>query len=236
MDKIDFQEKKWGFVFGIIAMAAAIVEMIVNGICVSSVMSAIKDVFGTLVVVVVFYYMMKNAPKKPKNITEVLEKTIEDWGLDNAPLIFKAEGYISAQDSSYEQGFVLLQEPKSYPELIDITPDKPKWIDYAQYKSPKRLTGKFLDMPAYKTMTASNFDVLFVMEQTHFKNMENLDEIIKNIEKAVNNRHFDGIEKVNRIGNSYKLKISYKQITTDKEIEGFRDCLDFVLSLVKVIA
>ena len=53
---------------------------------------------------------MKNAPKKPKNITEVLEKTIEDWGLDNAPLIFKTEGYVSAQDT----GFVCFFENSFY--------------------------------------------------------------------------------------------------------------------------
>lgn len=235
MDKIDFQEKKWGFIFGVVAIVAAIFEMVVGGISISSVLGTIKDVFGTLVVVVVFYYIMKNTPKKPKNIADVLEKTIEDWGLDNAPLIFKTEGYVSAQDSNYVQGFVLLQNPKSYPQLVDITPDNPNWIDYAQYKSPKRLTGKFLDMPAYMTMTSSAFDVLIVMEQTHFKNLENIDTIINDIVKAVE-RKFDGKIKVNRIGNSYKIKLSYNQITTNTEIEDFRDSLDFVLSLIKVVA
>ena len=235
MDKIDFQEKKWGFVFGIVAIVAAIFEMITSGISVSSFFGTVKDIFGTLVVVVVFYYIMKNAPKKPKNITELLEKSIEDWGLDNSPLIFKTEGYISAQDSSYDQGFVLLQEPKSYPKLVDLAPDKPNWIDYAQYKSPKRLTGKFLDMPSYKTMTSSEFDVLFVMEQAHFKNMDNIDTIIADIIKAIEYR-FAGKLKVNRIGNSSKFKLQYNKIATDQEIEDFRDSLDFVLSLVKVVA
>ncbi len=233
MDRIDLQEKVWGFIFGVVAIIAAILEMIVNGFSVASVLGAIKDVFGTLVVVVVFYLIVMNRPKRPKNITDILENMIENWGLDNAPLIFKTEGYVSAKDSEYTQGFVLLQEPKKYPLLAGLTPDKPNWIDYAQYKSPKKLTGKFLDMPAYNIMTSSAFNVLFVMEQKHFQDRE-IDEIIRNIINAID-RKYDDLLKVERIGNSAKFKIVYKQICTVDDIEFFKDSLDFVLSLVKVV-
>lgn len=74
MDKIDLGEKVWGFIFGVIAIIAAVLEMFANGISTASILGAIKDVFGTLVVVVVFYLVIKSLPKKPKNITEILEK------------------------------------------------------------------------------------------------------------------------------------------------------------------
>lgn len=234
MDKLDFQEKVWGFIFGIVAIIAAIIEMFVNGISAASIFGTIKDVFGTLVVVVVFYLVMKNMPKKPKNLVGILERDIDNWGLDNAPLIFKTEGYVAAKNSSYTQGFVLLQNPRSYPLLASLTPESANWIDYAQYKSPKRLTGKFLDMPDYQTMTESDFDVLFVMEQKHFQDME-IDEIIRNIITAVTQK-FEGKIQVDRIGNSSKFTIKYSKINTVSDVEFFRDSLDFVLSLVKVVA
>ena len=53
MDKLDLQEKIWGGVFGIIAILAAIAELITGGISAASVFGTIKDVSGTLVVVVV---------------------------------------------------------------------------------------------------------------------------------------------------------------------------------------
>lgn len=234
MDKIDFQERKWGFVFGIIAMIAAVLEMIVNGISASSILGALKDIFGTMVVVVVFFLVIKNMPKKPKNLLEILETTVETWGLENAPLIFKTIGYTQSKDSVYTQGFVLLQNPKSYPELAGLLPEDPNWIDYAQYKSPKKLTGKFLDLPDYKTMTDNDFDVLFVMEQKHFKDIGN-DEFIRSVIAAINKK-YDSRLKATREGNSLKFKINYKRITTINDVEFFKDSLDYVLSLVKVIA
>lgn len=234
MDKIDFQEKIWGFIFGVIAIIAAISEMLVNGISAASVLGAVKDVFGTLVVVVVFYLVIKNMPKKPKNLLETLEKAIEDWGLDNAPLIFKTVGYVASKDSPYSQGFVLLQNPKSYPLLANLKSDSPNWIDYAQYKSPRKMTGKFLDMPNYETMTSSDFSVLFVMEQKHFQEMD-INQIITDITNAINQKYDNKIV-ADRIGQSAKFTIKYNRIVTTEDIEFFRDSLDFVLSLVKVVA
>ncbi|MGN0619588.1 MAG: hypothetical protein ACI4J7_11270 [Ruminiclostridium sp.] len=233
MDRIDLQEKVWGFIFGLIAIIASISEMIVSGISVSTVLGAIKDVSGTLVVVVVFYLVVKNMPHKPRNVTETLEKTIDEWGLNNAPLIFKTEGYVPSKDSLYSQGFVLLQDPKSYPTLVGITPESANWVDYAQYKSPKKLTGKFLDMPDYKTMTSSDFSILFVLEQKHFQNMD-MQSIIDSIVNAVN-RKYENKLKVDKVGSSSKFTIKYKRIVTTEDIEMFRNSLEFIMSLVKVV-
>ena len=78
MDKLDIKEKIWGGVFGVAAILAAIAEMIANGITLSSIFGAIKDVAGTLVVVVILIAFF-SANKKPKNIMEILENAVELW-------------------------------------------------------------------------------------------------------------------------------------------------------------
>lgn len=99
MDKIDFQEKIWGFVFGVIAIIAAISEMFVSGISAASVLGAVKDVFGTLVVVVVFVVVIRNLPKKPKNFREEFDKKIESVSEKYGSLIRKEELSVETQNS-----------------------------------------------------------------------------------------------------------------------------------------
>ncbi len=56
----DFIEDILGGVFGVIAVLAAIVEIFVNGISTPTVVAGVKDVFGTLVIVVLFFSVIKN--------------------------------------------------------------------------------------------------------------------------------------------------------------------------------
>ena len=116
MDKLEIKEKVWGGIFGVAAILAAIAEMIAGGVSTAGVFGMIKDVTGTLVVVVILITFFSEN-KKPQNIVEILETAVEAWGEANAPLVFKAEEYKAAQDSPYSQGFVLLQDPNRYVEL-----------------------------------------------------------------------------------------------------------------------
>ena len=235
MDKKDRDEKLWGGVLGAISILAAIAEMIINGVDLISILGAIKDVSGTLVVVVLLIAFVKSLPKKPKNLHEILEQSVENWGLDNAPLIFKAEGYVAAQNGAYAQGFVLLQNPKNYIALANrkLSQDNPEWKKYAQYGNGK-LTGKFLDLPSYQAMASSDFNVMIVMEQSHFRDMPEIDTVVNDIIAAINAR----VEKqvhAERIGKANKIRLSCKKIETTQDVEFFVDILDFVLSLIKVI-
>ena len=234
MDKMERDEKLWGGILGIIAILAAIAEMFINGPDAASFVGAVKDVSGTLIVVILLVAFLKNLPRKPKNLTEILEKAVEDWGLDNAPLIFKIEGYRAAQNSKCSQGFCLLQQPKSYIFLANknITPDSPEWLKYAQYGNGK-LTGKFLDMPSYEMMTKEDFEIVFIMEQSHFKNESTTLTNIEQIALAVGNRFKSTIKSSD--AKSYKLRLTYSKIETEQDVAAFVDSLDFVLSLVKVI-
>ena len=60
MDRNDFIEKILGGVFAVVAIIAAIAEIFVNGLSASTLIGGIKDVFGTLAVVVLFFAVVKD--------------------------------------------------------------------------------------------------------------------------------------------------------------------------------
>jgi hypothetical protein len=235
LNKEDFQEKFWGGIFGVIAIAAAIGEAFSNGISLPTILGAIKDVSGTLIVVVLLVAFIKQLPRKLKNTSEILEQHVENWGIDNAPLIFKAQGYVSANGSDYTQGFLLLQNPRNFASLSNLNPSSPDWIDYAKYGGGKKYTGKFIDLPDYKTMTEDTAKVQFIMEQSHFSKMPEINDIIDDIINSINVRYKD-IANASRIGTSYKFTVSFRKIVTAEDIKEFVEILDYVLSLVKVVA
>lgn len=99
----------------------------------------------------------------------------------------------------------------------------------------KKYTGKFIDLPDYKTMTENPAKVQFIMEQSHFSKMPEISKIIDDIIYSINIRYKD-IATASRIGSSYKFTVSYKKIVTAEDIDEFVGILDYVLSLVKVVA
>ena len=118
-ERKDWIETFIGGTFGAIAIIATIVEFALgdNG----AIAGMLKDIFGTAVVVVLLIMAMPK--RKPKNVAVVLEKCVEKWGADNAPLIFKAEDYIQAQNSAQTQCFLLLQDrtlPKHKGMCMDL--------------------------------------------------------------------------------------------------------------------
>jgi len=236
MDKMERDEKLWGGILGIIAILAAIAEMFINGPDAASFVGAVKDVSGTLIVVILLVAFLKNLPRKPKDLTEILEKAVEDWGLDNAPLIFKAEGYVAAKGTDYTQGFVLLQDPTKYVTLIaeNLNKESASWSSYARYENNSR-TGKFINLPSYKDMAQDKFDVLIFMEQAIFSKNKDINEIITKLASAITIRFQDRGISAERVGQSQKIRIKCKRIENNQDVAAFVDSLDFVLSLVKVI-
>lgn len=91
MDKFDFEEKVFGGIFGVVAIIAAIAEMFVNGISAASILGAIKDVFGTLVVVILLITVVKNLlPQKHKlSFEERLANALITWQQENSHMIVK---------------------------------------------------------------------------------------------------------------------------------------------------
>ena len=220
---------------GVIAIVAAIVEYMLgdNG----AIAGLLKDVFGTAVVVVLLIMAMPK--RKPKRLSELLEEKVEKWGISNAPMIFKTEGFVCAKEGKYTQGFVLLQNPSKYLTLLDLDKDNPDWHVYASYTSKQ--TGKFLDLPSYEEMVSNRFDILFVLEQKHFKEKEDIKQIITNMINAAENHFKKEIAaekiKVKRVGNSEKFTVEFTSAIGNKnDIDFFISVVDYILSLVKVIA
>lgn len=231
-EKKDWIETFFGGACGIAAIVAAVIEYRLgdNG----AVAGMLKDIFGTAVVVVLLLMAM---PKiKPWKLDKVLEKAVEAWGESNAPLIFKAEGYVQAKNTSQTQCFLLLQNPKrDYISLAmkELDKDSAEWKDYAKY-GKGHLTGKFLDMPSYKAMTEGDFEILLCMEQAHFKKMPEIDGIIEDLDSAIS-AHCGKKITSKRIGESRTIKLSCTQIKSYKDVEDFVERLEFILSLVKVV-
>lgn len=93
MDPLDLKEKIWGGIFGVIAILAALGEMIANGISAVTVLGAVKDISGTLVVVVLLIMVVKSLlPEKyEKTFSERMESAINQWRENNDNLIVKDE-------------------------------------------------------------------------------------------------------------------------------------------------
>lgn len=87
MDKFDFQEKVWGGIFGGIAIIAALAEMFINGIDAASIAGAVKDVFGTLIVIVLFITFIRQIPKKSKDFRGIFKAEMDKNIVKYSPLI-----------------------------------------------------------------------------------------------------------------------------------------------------
>ena len=99
MDKMDRDEKLWGGVLGIISILAAVAETFINGVDAASVAGAIKDISGTLVVVVLLVAFIKSLPAKPKNFRELFENNMNEMEQIYSPLIVKYVPKDSARES-----------------------------------------------------------------------------------------------------------------------------------------
>lgn len=91
MDKLDIQEKLWGGVFGVIAIVAAIGEMFVNGVNTASILGMVKDVSGTLVVVIVMVAVARLIvpTKRTLSFEEKMVQSLNKWIDDHSNMIVR---------------------------------------------------------------------------------------------------------------------------------------------------
>ena len=84
MDKETF----WGGIFGAIAIIATIVELFTSGFSLGNIASAVKDVFGTLVVIVLFIAVIKdNIPVTYKDFAKAFQAEMKQIEEKYAPVI-----------------------------------------------------------------------------------------------------------------------------------------------------
>lgn len=91
MNKLDIREKIWGGTFGVIAVIAAIGEMVAAGINTATALGAVKDVFGTLVVVVVMVAVVRllSTKKLSQSFEERLTSALTEWINEHSNMIVR---------------------------------------------------------------------------------------------------------------------------------------------------
>lgn len=95
MNRVDFEkfdafEKIGGGLLGVIAIGATIAELLLGGINAASVAGAIKDIAGTLIVVMVLLAALRQlVPKKAKDFKGVFDNEMDKVLLKYKPLIEK---------------------------------------------------------------------------------------------------------------------------------------------------
>ena len=88
MNRDDFIDKILGGIFAVVAIVAAIIELVLGDISTASVAACIKDVFSTLAVVVLFFAVIKD--KIPaKNFRTAFDNAMLDVSAKYSPLIRK---------------------------------------------------------------------------------------------------------------------------------------------------
>lgn len=90
------RETLFGGVFGVIAIVAIIVEMVLAGVSAESVTSAIKDIAGTVVSVMVFIIAIKHILKQfkeSKSFEDNLKNALDKWHDDHVNMIVRKEKY-----------------------------------------------------------------------------------------------------------------------------------------------
>ena len=90
MNRDDFIDKILGGIFAVVAIVAAIIELVLGDISTATVAACIKDVFSTLAVVVLFFAVIKD--KMPaRNFRQAFEREMVEISAKYAPLIRKEE-------------------------------------------------------------------------------------------------------------------------------------------------
>lgn len=103
MDKLDIQEKIWGGILGMIAIIAAIAEMFANGLNFASICGMIKDVSGTLVVVIVMVAVAKLITPNKQSVTfeEKLTGELDQWIADHSNMIVRTSRMSQGHENDY---------------------------------------------------------------------------------------------------------------------------------------
>ena len=90
------RETLFGGIFGVIAIVAIIVEMVLAGISAESVTAAIKDIAGTVVSVMVFIIAIKHILKQfkeSKSFEDNLKNALDSWRDDHSNMIVVNDKY-----------------------------------------------------------------------------------------------------------------------------------------------
>ena len=119
LKKID-TEVLLGGIFGIIAIGAAIGEMIVNGISPATILGATKDIAGTVVAVMVFVIAVKHLfVKKPTDFDGVFEEEMNKVLDKYSPILVKDESVVGRYNIASNLDSILGNETGAYHTVFE---------------------------------------------------------------------------------------------------------------------
>jgi hypothetical protein len=124
MEKLDVNEKLWGGIFGLISILAAFGEMFIKGVSSESVFGVIKDVSGTLVVVVLLVVVVRNLiPKKYLlSFEKRLEGALTKWQKTNSNMIIAGTIVNKKNDQKYD--ISIRTDVNDFYKTAPVTKDK----------------------------------------------------------------------------------------------------------------
>lgn len=119
--KID-KEIFFGGVFGILAVVATVCEMIVNGISASTIFSAIKDIAGTIVTIMVFAFAVKHLfIKKAIDFDGVFQSEMEKVITKYSPIIKEDEKVSKRYNIASNLDSIIGKESGAYHTMFELT-------------------------------------------------------------------------------------------------------------------
>lgn len=229
MNREDFFDKILGGVFALVAIIAATFELVLGGISAASIAACIKDIFGTLAVVILFFAVIRD--KIPKySFEKRLQKAIEFWQQENSNMIIRKPEHdiehIGMDATCYS---------------LDL---KTSVIDFYEPKSNTNKTGLFLRMPALKR---ENYNVdkielnFYLNKGTFFSSISSeidlrrgYEQLIKLFSDLVNNKH-SGFAIAGGSGKEFKVQIQHA-IKTNEDIKNLVDVINTVYTAYLVSA
>lgn len=226
-------ETKIGGLFGIIGLIAIIVEVSLNGWSTSAIAGGIKDLAGTMVIVVLFLISAKNLIPKKQTFTyeEKMKNALDQWQNNHLPIVNRKEEF---KDSKLR--YFMLTDPK-------------KFFSYNKSTEIERVeSGLFLEMPL---INEQNYRfsrptlVYYLNKGTFFDHIHNQDkEVLKQllnpkykslrslIMEFVSSKYSKEYLEVHSDSDVKKFTVSFKEpIETDDDIKSYIDFLDVMVQL-----
>lgn len=186
MGRNDFIEKVLGGLFALVSIVGAVAEMILNDFSAASIAGGVKDIFATLVVVILFLAVAKDIIPKFK-FEDKLKVALDTWQNENANMIIRDP----ITDIEHKGS-----EPSCY--SLNLKTDV---VDFYKDSSTTKSKGLFLRMPLLTRDNYSKEGVeikFYLNKSTFFSNIpkgedtpEKYAKLIDLFKGLINSKHHE---------------------------------------------
>ena len=230
INRIGF-ETAFGGLFGIVAIIAIVVQMIMDGMTSSAVLSGVKDIASTIVIVMVFIVGIKNVVKNyPKNFNDKLTAAIDKWVEENSNMIVRNPEHDTIHRGQEATRFSLdlKTEVKDFYNSVGITKN----------------TGLFLRMPMLKEENYAESEIslnFYLNKGTFFSNRSKDADLTADYQQLIEmfcglvNKKYSGF--VDAAGKQQMITVNItKPIKTNDDIDDLIDVINTMYTAYLVSA